>query len=322
MNQPRRGIALLIFIFAILGTVRLALATDNRTRTTTTQNQTIFTNNSDCQGGTGFGTCVASGSAPNGGMTVPINGGSVNFHLCSRGMGNFSIDTDLDPSCRVTPPMIPPGADTQVGTGLNPIRFCDNAATTDSGCPSNRVWVNFGGETNDPIPSGSSNITIPGFLVHGPVGEQTLRCLSTATCGTGMEKNVITHFQDFRSVPSGVPITPGGPNCAQPRCNHIEFNIDQLMKTPFAPDITFKIDFVIDSAVDADGNLVPLTANGSWTQTCTGNCANTSGTFHVNTETFTPASTGFVTIDSGPPGCPAGTLLDPFHANGNTCRSQ
>lgn len=280
-----------------------AVATESITRTTTNHAQSLLTNNANC---TGDGGTICQGSAQNGGITMGINGGSLNFHLCNQGIAQ----DPSDPPCRVTPPMIPPGADTQVGTGLNPIAINDNGTS-----------VTFGGPTNDPIPSGTSNVLIPGFLVHGPSGEQTLRCLSEATCGTGTTQNIITHFQLFRSVPTGVAITPSGAPCAQTRCNHIEFSIDQQMLGDGAAQSPFTINYTIDSTTDLNGRMI--SATGSWAQTCsTGGCTSGSGTFSVAEPTggFSPSSTGFVTITNSTTGCPVGSLVDPFHQNGVSCR--
>lgn len=303
-----KGLSLLFLTLFGVGLYSLAQATDSRTRTTTTQSQTIVTNNNDCSG---FGG-GCTGNAATGGVTVNIQGGSLNFDLCRAGMGGFNIDNDLDPPCRVTPPMIPPGADTQMGTGLNPI------VVNDAGVAN----VPFGGPTNDPVPSGSSNVMIPGFLVHGPVGEQTLRCTSTAVCGSDVTQITITHFQNFRSVPSGQVINPANPGvlCDQPRCHHIEFSIDQPMTQRFDNETPFKIDFTIDSKTDSNGGVI--TATGSWTQTCSGFGCSGNGTFHVVTPfSPNPGSTGFLRIDSSnTDNCPAGRLLDPFHANGVICQ--
>lgn len=305
------------FIFIIplllgLGVFHSAQATESLTRSTTTRNQTVFTNNADCRGDGGDRCRGSLGGSPNN-ITMDIMGGTLSFRLCSKGISRDPID----PPCRVAPPMIPPGADTQVGTGLNPISITDNGGAD-----------SFGGPTNDPIPSGSSNVMIPGFLVHGAVGEQTLRCMSEATCGTGTTQNIITHFQSFRSVPTGQVINPSAPGilCDQPRCHHIEFFVDQQQLGDDAADTPFKISFVIDSKTDSNGNLVAGTATGSWTQTCnTGGCGNETGTFHVNTTTFTPASKDFLTIDSRTGGgffgnCSPGDLTDPFHVDGQPCR--
>ncbi len=303
-NSPL-GISLL-FLF-VLGSSGFAFATESRSNTKTLRTQTIFTNNSNCRGNEGN---VCLGSIQNGGINIDINGGSVNFNLC-----NNSIDrAPSDIPCRVTPPMIPPGADTQLGTGLDPITLNDNG-----------LVASFGGVTNDPIPSGSSNIIIPGFLVHGASpGEVTLNCISEATCGKGTTQNIITHFQNFRSVPNGVVKTPGGVACAQTRCNHIVFSVDQQMLGQDAANTPFKIDFTIDSATDTFGNLIPGTATGTYTITCSFNCVSSTGTFSVTEPVggFSPTSTGFVTINSQTaPGCAPGTLLDPFHQNGVSCMS-
>lgn len=284
-------------------TSRMAVATESNTRTVTSQGQNLLTNNSNCSGN---GGALCQGAAQNGGITLNINGGSLNFHLCSQGIAPDPIDLP----CRVAPPMIPPGADTQVGTGLNPIAMNDN------GNP-----VTFGGPTNDPIPSGSSNVMIPGFLVHGPLGEQTLRCLSEVTCGSGTTQNIITHFQSFRSVPLGAATIPSGAPCTQTRCNHIEFSIDQQMLGDGAAQSPFKIDYSIDSKTDSNGRMI--SATGSWAQTCsTGGCTSGAGTFTVTEPPggFSAGSTGFVTITNSTTGCPVGSLVDPFHQNGVSCR--
>lgn len=301
----------LLFLF-VLTFSDAAFATESRSNTKTLRTQNIFTNNSHCRGNQGN---VCLGSIQNGGINIDINGGSVNFNLC-----NNSIDrVPSDIPCRVAPPMIPPGADTQVGTGLDPITLNDNG-----------MVASFGGVTNDPIPSGSSNIVIPGFLVHGASpGEVTLNCISKATCGSGTSQNIMTHFQNFRSVPNGVAKTPGGAACAQVRCNHIVFSVDQQMLGQAAADTPFKIDFTIDSATDANGNLIPGTATGTYTITCSlpgtlNDCVNSTGSFSVAEPVggFSPTSTGFVTITSQTaPGCAPGTLLDPFHQNGVSCMS-
>jgi len=214
----------------------------------------------------------------------------------------------------VTPSIIPPGADNQLGTGLDPINFNDNG-----------TMASFGGVTNDPLPSGSSDVIIPGFLVHGPSpGETTLNCLSEATCGQTTWQIVLKSFQNFRSVPNGVAITPGGALCTQVRCNHIEFTMDHQQTGVDAAQTPFKIDFIVDSATDVNGNLIPGTANGSFVVTCTDDCVSGSGTFSVTEPVggFSPSSTGFVTINSQTmAGCSAGTLVDPFHQNGVSCQA-
>ncbi|MFQ5598148.1 MAG: hypothetical protein ACE5GK_08860 [Nitrospiria bacterium] len=308
-SQSIESLLFSLIVLLAIGSLDTAFATDSRTTTTTLRTQTIFTNNSDCRGNEGD---VCRGSIQQGGIDININGGTLNFHLCSEGINRDPSDVP----CRVTPPMIPPGADTQVGTGLDPITINDNGAT-----------ASFGGMTNDPIPSGSSNFVIPGFLVHGTSpGEVTLRCTSEPTCGKTTFQNIITHFQNFRSVPNGVARTPSGPLCTQVRCNHIEFTVDQQMQGQDAADTPFKIDFVIDSATDANGKLISGTATGSYTITCnTGGCSNGSGTFSVTEPGggFSPSSTGFVTINSQTSGgCSAGTQVDPFHQNGVSCQSR
>lgn len=319
MDSKIKKCPILFLVFLGLAVYGVANATDSLTRTTTGRNQTIFTNNSDCRGNEGD---VCRGSSQQGGITMNINGGALNFNLCGQGI-------DVNPSdirCRVTPPMIPPGADTQVGTGLNPTTINDNGAT-----------VSFGGPTNDPIPSGSSNVMIPGFLVHGAVGEQTLRCLSEATCGTldnsGSERIILTHFQSFRSVPTGQIINPANPGvlCDQPRCTHIEYSIEQNMFGDAAAGTAMRFNYIVDSKTDVNGNLIltaPGTPTGTYTVTClagASDCANTSGNFRVNTNVFTSASTGFVTMNdspvTNPAGCPSGSLVDPFHQNNVSCRS-
>ncbi|HIE65903.1 MAG: hypothetical protein ABGX83_04665 [Nitrospira sp.] len=250
----------------------------------------------------------------------------LNFNLCGEAINVNPTDV---PVCRVTPPMIPPGADTQVGTGLNPII----GTGTD-------VGASFGGLTNDSVPSGTSNVTIPGFLIHGGTflsnpmsGEVTNNCNSEATCGQTVNRNIITHFQSFRSVPNGGIIDPNVPSvfCDQPRCNHIEFSIQQDMTGAAAAQTAMRFDFVIDSKNDANGDIIvtaPGTPTGTFTVTClpgSNACTNTSGNFRVNTSTFTSASTGFVTMNDSPVvnpvGCPTGTLVDPFHQNGVSCQS-
>ncbi len=310
----KKGILFIIFLLLGLGLFHSAQATESLTRTTTGQNQTLFTNNSDCRGNEGD---VCRGSSQQGGITMNINGGSLNFNLCSSGINRDPSDV----RCRVTPPMIPPGTDTQVGTGLNPTTINDNGAT-----------VSFGGPTNDPIPSGSSNVMIPGFLVHGAVGEQTLRCTSEGTCGTGTGQNIITHFQSFRSVPNGQVINPANPGvlCDQPRCHHIEYSIEQNMQGEDAAQTAMRFNYIVDSKTDINGNLIltaPGTPTGTYTVTCLGadNCSSTSGNFRLNTNVFSPSSTGFVTMNgspvTNPAGCSSGTLVDPFHQNGVSCRS-
>lgn len=288
-----------------MGTHGRARATESITRTTTSRNQTIFSNNSDC-GGAG-GSCT--GNAATGGITIPINGGSLSFNLCQAAMGGSGIDNNIDTPCGVTPPMIPPGADSQLGTGLNPI------VVNDAGVAN----VPFGGLTNDPVPSGSSNVNIAGFRVHGAVGEQTLRCTSAPTCGTGVSAMSITHFQSFQSVPFGQVIDPANPGvlCGQTRCNHIEFSIDQPMTDGLGGTSPFSNSYVIDSKTDQNGNVI--SAVGSWTQNCNGCSGN--GTFHLVTP-FSPSATasGFIRIDSSNTfNCPAGSLIDPFHQNGVVC---
>lgn len=292
-------------------------ATDSRTQTTTARNQTIFTNNSDCRGDGGDRCRGSLGGSPNN-ITMDIMGGTLSFRLCSKGISRDPLDIP----CRVTPPMIPPGADTQVGTGLNPISITDNGGAD-----------SFGGPTNDPIPSGSSNVMIPSFLVHGASGEQTLRCTSQATCGTGTDQNIITHYQSFRSVPTGQIIDPANPGvlCDQPRCHHIEFSIEQNMQGDDAAQTAMRFNYIIDSKTDINGDLIltaPGTATGTYTVTClagASNCTNTSGNFRVNTNVFNAGSTGFVTMNgspaTNPAGCPSGTLVDPFHQNNVSCRS-
>src|SRR5579884_23757 len=304
MNRPFLKWTLWSILLIQAFTARFATATDSMTRTVTNQGQSTLTNNANCLGDAG---AICQGSAQNGGITININGGSLNFNLCNQGI------PQQDPSdlpCRVTPPLIPPGANTQVGTGLNPISINDN------GTP-----VTFGGPTNDPIPSGSSSVLIPGFLVHGPSGEKTLQCLSEATCGTGTTQNIITHFQSFRSVPLGTATTPGGSPCTVTRCNHIEFSVDQQMLGEGAAQSPFTIDYTIDSQTDLNGKMI--SATGSWAQTCsTGGCVSGSGTFSVTEPTggFSPSSTGFVTITNSTTGCAVGTQVDPFHQNGVSCR--
>jgi len=296
------------FIFLLgVGSLDTAFGTDSKTATTTLRTQTIFTNNADCRGDEGD---KCKGGIQNGGINIGIGGGTVNFNLCSNGISRDPRDVP----CRVTPPMIPPGADTQAGTGLNPITINDNGTT-----------ASFGGVTNDPIPSGTSNFVISGFLVHGPSpGEVTLRCTSQGTCGEETDQNIITHFQDFRSVPNGVAKTPSGPLCTQVRCNHIQYSVDQQMRGDDAAETPFKIDYIIDAATDVNGKLIPGTALGSYTITCSGGCSNGSGTFSVTEPAggFSPSSTGFVTINSQTSaGCSPGTQVDPFHQNGVSCRS-
>lgn len=315
MNSKIKKWPILFLVFLGLAVSGVANATDSLTRTTTGRNQTLFTNNADCRGNEGD---VCNGSSQRGGITMNINGGSLNFNLCSSGINRDPSDV----RCRVTPPMIPPGTDTQVGTGLNPTTINDNGAT-----------VSFGGPTNDPIPSGSSNVMIPGFLVHGAVGEQTLRCTSEGTCGTGTNQNIITHFQSFRSVPTGQIINPANPGvlCDQPRCTHIEYSIQQNMFGDDAAATAIRFNYIVDSKTDINGNLIltaPGTPTGTYTVTCLGgasNCANTSGNFRVNTNSFTSASTGFVTMNdspvTNPASCPSDTLVDPFHQNNVSCRS-
>jgi len=295
---------LITFLFFLgLGSSDFAYGTESRSNTKILRTQTIFTNNSNCRGNNGD---ICLGSVQNGGINININGGIVNFNLCNNSINRNPSDIP----CRVTPPMIPPGADTQLGTGLDPITLNDNG-----------MVASFGGVTNDLIPSGTSNIIIPGFLVHGPTGEVTLNCTSEATCGKGTDQNIITHRQNFRSVPNGVVATPGGVACVQVRCNHIEFSVDQQMRGQGAADTPFKIDFTIDSATDATGKLIPGTATGTFTITCSIDCVSNTGTFSVTEPVgeFSPSSTGFVTINSQ--GCPTGTLLDPFHQNGVSCAS-
>lgn len=121
----------------------------------------------------------------------------MNFNNCRTAMEILTTSTDL--SCTNAPSTIPAGVDTQLGTGINPIVGTGNDA-----------GASFGGLTNDPVPSGNSNIMIPGFLVHGPApaGERTVQCPSAATCGTNINNMTITHLQNFRSVPSGQVINP------------------------------------------------------------------------------------------------------------------
>lgn len=310
------------FIFIVplllgLGVFHSAQATDSLTRSTTARNQTVFTNNADCRGDRGDRCRGSLGGSPDN-ITMGIMGGTLSFRLCSQSI----VRDPLDVPCRVAPPMIPPGADTQVGTGLNPISITDNGGAD-----------SFGGPTNDPIPSGSSNVMLPGFLVHGAVGEQTLRCTSSATCGTETTQNIITHYQSFRSVPTGQVINPANPGvlCDQPRCHHIEFSIEQNMQGEDAAATAMRFNYIIDSKTDSNGNLIltaPGTPTGTYTVTClagASNCANTSGNFRVNTNVFNAASTGFVTMNdspvTNPDGCPSGNLVDPFHQNDVSCRS-
>ena len=305
LKQSYHSALLFIFVF-LFGTYDLARATESITRTTTSRNQTIFSNNSDC--GSIGGTCT--GNAATGGITIPINGGSLNFNLCQSVMAGASIDNNVDLPCGVTPPMIPPGADTQLGTGLNPI------VVNDAGVAN----VPFGGLTNDPVPSGSSNVIIAGFLVHGAIGEQTLRCTSVPTCGAGVSSMSITHFQSFRSVPFGQVMNPANPGvtCGQTRCNHIEFSINQPMTDGLGAVSPFSNSYVIDSKTDQNGNVV--SAVGSWTQNCNGCDGN--GTFHLVTP-FSPSPTasGFIQIDSSNTfNCPVGSLVDPFHQNNVVCQ--
>lgn len=309
MNRVLKSILVTIVVTRLMA-FEVATATESTTRTITSQSQNLLTNNSNCAGN---GGAICQGSAQSGGITLNINGGSLNFNLCNQGITQDANDLP----CRVTP-LIPPGADTQVGTGLNPISVNDNGTV-----------VTFGGPTNDPVPfgrnlsdPGASNVVIPGFLVHGPLGERTLQCLSESTCGVGTTQNIITHFQSFRSVPTGVAATPSGAPCiGGSRCNHIEFSIDQQMLGDGAANSPFKIEYTIDSKTDLMGKMI--SATGSWAQTCsTGGCTSGGGTFTVTEPTggFSPSSTGFVTINSSTTACPAGTLVDPFHQNGVSCR--
>jgi len=309
-STHQKTISLVVFLLFLFGfaSYRPAFATESRTKTTTSQTQTIVTSNDNCDG-LGSPGEICSGSFQAGGITVNINGGSVNFSLCGTGM-----DRDpQDPPCRVAPPIIPPGADAQLGTGLNPITINDNGAT-----------VSFGGQTNDPIPAGSSNILLPNFLVHGPSpGEVTVSCTSTATCGAVDPPMSFTSFQDFRSVPNGVAKTPSGPLCTAVRCHHIEFSMDHQMRGSAAADTPFKIEFIVDSETDSTGKMIPGTATGTYTVTCSLTCSNFSGTFSVTEPGggFSPSSSGFVRIDSQTTGgCSVGTLVDPFHQNGVSCR--
>ncbi|MBN4054451.1 hypothetical protein JYT87_01945 [Nitrospira defluvii] len=259
---------LTISLLFLLGFVSYhpAFATESRTKTTTLQTQTILTSNDMCDG-LGSPGDICLGTVQNGGITVNINGGLLNFNICGSGM-----DRDpLDLPCRVTP-FIPPGADAQLGTGLDPIIFNDNGTTT-----------SFGGPTNDPVPAGSSNIFLPNFLLHGPSpGEVTMTCASEATCGADVPSATFTIFQDFRSVPSGIAKVPAGALCTSARCNHVEMTMDHQMVGSNAGNTPFKIDFTIDSETDASGKLIPGTALGTYTITCsTGGCVSGTGTFSV-----------------------------------------
>ncbi len=325
MIQRKTRWTLLLAITLFWSISNVAEGTDSLTRTTTLQTQTILTDNDDgCGGGFGGGGGPC-GTISDGGITVQINGGSFNFNLCEAGIAGFSINGNEDRPCRVAPPAIPPGADTQIGTGLNPIVVNDDGFSN----------VPFGGITNDPVPSGSSNIIFPGLLVHGPSpGETTMSCTTEATCGSNVNQALFRHFQSFRSVPVGQVIDPNFPAvlCTAPavRCTHIEFSVRHEMTDSggFGGDDPFVNTYIIDSTTDVNGDII--TAGGSFTQTS--DDSNGSGTWTIDTTTpgFPgPTAVGFADmVTSGLFGCGGGGgfggggtgSVDPFHQNGVTCR--
>ncbi|MFQ5580374.1 MAG: hypothetical protein ACE5FZ_07160 [Nitrospiria bacterium] len=315
-------------------------ATDSRTTTTTSQNSAVFTDNQNIREGDPLAFRQ---------VDIPIQGGMLSFNLCNQGItqGMSPPDSDSrDLPCRVTPPMIPPGVDTQLGTGLDPI--------LGTGLPADGgdLGFSFGGNTNDGLQDGTSNIQIPGFLIHGgaisvtpggigtagPItltGEVTNNCVDSAVCGTQMDKNVITHFQKIESRPISSP----GTLCSPPqpttnRCSQVTFGFDQDMTGSEQAQTALTMAFEVNSETDSTGKLVK--AGGKYTINCptttdqaTFGCPNgtITGTFTVTEPVggFTTTSTDFVTITQDAPNntfCLPTDTFDPFNRDGTTCQAR
>ncbi len=333
MNRKSiKGLSLFFLILLGFGAFDFALATDSRTRTTTRRNQMNFTENANKRDPTD--------AFDDGTVTIPIQGGSLSFDLCHEGINQAPTPVP----CRVTPFLIPSGADTQLGTGLDPI--LGTPATLDAG-------LSFGGPTNDAVPSGSSNVQIPGFSVHGGsvsvgagpnflitvTGELTNKCFDQATCGAGVNNLDTTHFQTLESR----PVASAGGICAAPapttvRCNEMRFAFDEDLDGAEQAQGGMKMNFIINSETDVNGDLVG-TATGSYTINCpftgdefgcpdtgTGGTSAITGTFTVTEPVggFNATSTGFVTMNQNAPNtvCVGGVLVGPFHRNNNDCQAR
>lgn len=328
--------SLLFFLVLLVGVSNSAIATDSRTRTATTRNQMNFTDNANHR--------FATDAFDVGTVTIPIQGGSLTFALCHEGI----IQAPAPIPCRVTPFLIPPGGDTQLGTGLDPI--LGTPGSLDDG-------LSFGGPTNDGVPSGSSNVQIPGFSVHGGArptfvgdvmtvtGELTNKCFDAATCGQGVTNLDTTHFQTLQSLPrtegiaAGICLS-GAPPAGTFRCNEIRFAFDEDIVGAEQAQGAMKMNFIINSETDVNGKLVG-SASGSYTINCpfTGDefgCPNTgTGAVSVITGTFTvtepvggfnSTSSGFVTMNQDAPNTfcvgGAGNKVGPFHRDGTECQAR